>query len=251
MALPLMYTELAGWWQLISRPSDYEEEAGIFARALLKALPDARTMLELGSGGGNNASFLKKRFQNTLVDRSPGMLAVSRGLNPELRHIEGDMRSVRLGETFDVVFIHDSVMYMTTEADLRAAMETAFVHLRPGGVVLIVPDDTRETFRPTATTGGEDGETLTPSIPGRALRYLEWTYDPDPSDNTCIEEFAYLLREGAQEVRCVYDRHIFGLFSRAEWLRWLEETGFAAWAEKFGHSEVPEEVEMFMGRKPL
>jgi trans-aconitate methyltransferase len=85
----------------------------------------------------------------TLVDRSAAMLAVSRRLNPECQHVEGDMRSVRLvGHRFDGVFIHDALMYMTTEHDLVQAMETCFSHCRPGGASLFVPDYVRETFLP-------------------------------------------------------------------------------------------------------
>ena len=57
-------------------------------------------MLELGSGGGNNAFHLKSKFEMTLVDLSPQMLAVSRTLNPECEHREGDMRTVNLGTHF-------------------------------------------------------------------------------------------------------------------------------------------------------
>ena len=46
------------------------------------------------------------------------------------------MRTLRLGRTFDAVLIHDSIMYMTTEADLAAAALTAFVHTRPRGATL-------------------------------------------------------------------------------------------------------------------
>ena len=99
-----------------------------------------RTVLELGSGGGNNASHLKARFDMVLVEPSAGMRAVSRALNPECEHIDGDMRTVRLGRQFDAVFVHDAVCYMTTESDLRLAIETAFVHCRPGGVALFAPD---------------------------------------------------------------------------------------------------------------
>lgn len=247
--LPLMYTELAEWWPMISHFSHYAEEAGIFERTILAALPDARTLLELGSGGGNNASFLKKRFAVTLSDRSPAMLEVSRGLNPELPHHLGDMRSLRLGQTFDVVFIHDAVMYMTGEDDLRAAMQTAFEHLRPGGVLLMVPDYTKETFRPTTEIHGDDGDSLDPPVPGRAMRYMEWSYDPDPTDTTAVEDFVYLLREGADSVRTVYDRHIFGLFPKATWMRLLAETGFAPSALPFDHSEVEGVTDMFLGVK--
>ena len=217
--------------------------------AIQDALPEARTMLELGSGGGNNASFLKQNFQVTLVDRSPAMLEMSRQLNPELPHHTGDMRSVRLDQTFDAVFIHDAVMYMHTEADLRAAMQTAYAHLRPGGIILMVPDCTKETYRPNAEVHGTDGDAVDPPIPGRAVRYMEWTYDPDPDDTTAVEEFVYLLREGADDVRSVYDRHIFGLFPKATWLRLLEEVGFTAQALPFDHSEVEGITDMFLGKK--
>jgi hypothetical protein len=43
---------------------------------------------------------------------------------------------VRLGLQFDCVFVHDAVVYMLTERDLRQAIETAFVHCRPGAVAV-------------------------------------------------------------------------------------------------------------------
>src|SRR5690242_17703724 len=108
--------------------------------------PAPRMVLELGSGGGNNASFMKGAYEMTLVDISPGMLAVSRAINPECQHIEGDMRMLRLGRTFDAVFVHDAICYMTSAKDLKAAMRTAYEHCRPGGLALFVPDHVRETF---------------------------------------------------------------------------------------------------------
>ena len=87
---PKLYNELAAWWPLLSAPDDYAEEAAIYQRILLEAsgIP-THTLLELGSGGGNNASHLKARFNLVLVDRSPGMLQVSRALNPEMRTCRG------------------------------------------------------------------------------------------------------------------------------------------------------------------
>ena len=81
----------------MSAPSDYEEEAAFCERALAESCDgECRHVLELGSGGGNNASHMKRRFTMVLADRSPGMLAVSRALNPECEHVEGDMRTLRL-----------------------------------------------------------------------------------------------------------------------------------------------------------
>jgi SAM-dependent methyltransferase len=249
-ALPLMYTDLAEWFHLLTRPEGYAEEAAVYARTIREAVPGARTMLELGSGGGNTASHLKRDFAMVLSDLSPQMLAVSRRLNPELEHIEGDMRSLRLGREFDAVFLHDAVMYMTSEDDLRRAIGTAHAHVRPGGVVLIVPDFTRETFHEGAHTGGHDGEDVTPAQPGRALRYLEWVYDPDPRDTRFLVDFAYLLREpGSAALKGFIERHELGLFRRETWLQLLQDAGFEARALPFEHSKAETVTEMFLGVK--
>ena len=124
MSSEKLYSELADWWPLLSRPADYEEEAHIFRETIIQnSKRPPKTMLELGSGGGNNASFLKRYFAVTLVDLSADMLRVSRNLNPECEHIQGDMRSIRLERTFDIIFIHDAIGYMSTRAQLEQACE--------------------------------------------------------------------------------------------------------------------------------
>ena len=74
-----------------------------------------------------------------LVDLEPAMLALSQHLNPECVHLQGDMRSVRLGCQFDCVFLHDAVSYMASHADLASAVTTAFAHAAPGGVAMFQP----------------------------------------------------------------------------------------------------------------
>lgn len=218
--LPKLYGELAPWFHLLSAPADYAEEAGIARNLLIEASATPPvTLLELGSGGGNNASHMKAHFQMTLVDLSERMLDLSRKLNPECEHVQGDMRSLRFGRVFDVVFVHDAVMYMTTEEELRQTIETAFVHCKPGGVALFMPDVVRETFVSLTTHGGHDGE-------DRGIRYIEWTFDPDPSDTMYTVDFACLLRDGRGPVRVVHDHHVFGLFPRETWLAISRDVGF-------------------------
>ena len=91
VALPRhrLYGELASWWPLISPPEEYAEEAAFAASLLRTANPPTRTVLELGSGGGNNAFHLKNEFEMTLVDLSDEMLTVSRQLNPDCDHLAG------------------------------------------------------------------------------------------------------------------------------------------------------------------
>jgi SAM-dependent methyltransferase len=243
--LPRLYTEFADWFHLLTAPADYAEDARLYLDLLAEAAgAPPRTLLELGAGGGNNASHYKRSVRATLVDLSPGMLALSRRLNPECEHLRGDMRTVRLGRTFDAVLVQDAVLYLTTEDDLRRAMATAFVHCLPGGVALFAPDYVRETFAPATTHGGHDG-------PGRALRYLAWIRDPDPDDTTYVVDFAYLFHEDGRPTRSAYDRHVQGLFGRADWLRLLQEVGFRPAERPFAHSELPAgSVTVFLGRKP-
>jgi len=156
----------------------------------------------------------------------------------------GDMRTIRLGRLFDAVLIQDAISYMATETDLRQAIETAFVHCRPGGVALLAPDYLQENFRPSTSHGGHDGK-------GRSLRYLEWTRDPDPTDTTYEVDFAFLLRAADGTVQVAKDRHILGLFSRADWLRILTDTGFHPVPVPFEHPELePGKSEVFVCRKP-
>jgi SAM-dependent methyltransferase len=217
---PRMYHDLARWWPLLSPPSEYDEEAA----DLLGRLPRSSgsrplTMLELGSGGGSLAAHLKQHYHLTLTDLSAEMLAVSRAINPECEHVQGDMRSLRLHRHFDLVLIHDAIMYALEPEDVRATLLTASLHCRPGGTIAVLPDYVRETFAPGTDCDGHD------AADGRGLRYLEWRWDPDPADNTYVVEYAFLLRESDGTVTVEHDRHMEGLFPRADWLVWFEEAG--------------------------
>ena len=217
------YDELPAWWPLFSPPVHYAEEAeDLLVRLARDRRTSGATLLELGSGGGSLASHLKQHFALTLTDRSAGMLAVSQTVNPEAEHILGDMRDIRLGRRFDVVLIHDAIMYATEPHDVLATLRTAAAHCRQEGRVMVLPDYVAETFTSGTESGGEDADD------GRALRYLEWTWDPDPRDHTYVADYAFLLRQPDGSTTAFHDRHVEGLFSLAQWSSWFREVGLAA-----------------------
>jgi SAM-dependent methyltransferase len=238
------YGELASWWPLISPASDYEEEAAELAALLHEASIPVRDVLELGSGGGHNASYLKAWFTLTLVDLSPDMLDVSRRLNPGCEHLQGDMRTVRLGRLFDAVFVHDAVDYMTTQDDLRQALATAFAHCRPGGVAVVLPDHTTEIFEPGTDHGGHDSED------GRGIRYLEWTWDPDPADTWVHTAYAFVLRHADGTVESSHETHRLGLFPRGTWLRLLRDVGFEPRLHRERSTEDRPPRDVFVAHRP-
>jgi hypothetical protein len=213
---PRLYGELADWFHLLTAPAEYADEADLYRQVLREACDEPpRTVLELGSGGGNNASHLKE------------------GLRVDARRpLARDAAAQPL-----------AVSYITTEEDLVATVATAAAHLRPGGAALFVPDFVRERFEPRTDHGGHDGE-------HRALRYIEWCWDPDADDTTYASDFAYLLRE-RDDVRCVLDRHVCGLFPRATWLELLERAGLEGRHLVAPPEEEPAGAELFVGQKPV
>jgi hypothetical protein len=244
-----LYTDLAPWFHLLTAPEDYELDAQHALDVLTGTIGEPpATVLELGSGGGNSASHMKAHATLTLTDLSEEMLALSRTINPEVEHVQGDMRTMRLdGRTFDAVFVHDAISYQLTEADLRAAFETAFVHLRPGGAAIFEPDITREVYADATHQGGHDG------ADGRQLRYLQWRTDPDPDDTWYVDEFAILLHEADGTSRVAHEAHRLGMFPQATWFSLLAEVGFVdvrAVPSPYGDHDQGVGAESFVGRRP-
>jgi SAM-dependent methyltransferase len=242
-----LYGELASWWPLISPPAEYGEDAALIEAVFDSAGQPVHTLLDLGSGGGHVATHLKNGRSMTLVDLSGEMLAVSRRLNPDCAHVQGDMRTVRLGRTFDAVLVHDAIDYVTSQKDLCLVIETAFAHCRPGGLTVFAPDHTAETFRAGtgAGGGGDDGS-------GRQASFRERMSDPDPDDDWILAEYEFSLRLADGTLQVVPEAHRLGSFRRDTWLRLLAGAGFgpttrvAASAGSAGR----ESRVMFVGYRP-
>lgn len=215
-----LYGDLAWLWPVMSPPEEYADEAGYWLRELRSRLPAGRRrVLELGTGGGHFLHQLVPEYDAVAVDPSEAMLAHSRRLNPGVTHYVGDMRTVRLGETFDAVLIHDAISYMLTEEDLRAAFTTARAHLEPGGLLIVAPDHYADTFTSPYVDDDtkSDGETT--------LTYVEYSVVLDPHGTTVETVYTYYIaRDG--ELRVEMDRHTTGLFPLATWARVLSAAGF-------------------------
>ncbi len=215
-----LYGDLAWTWPIISPPEEYEAEAEEAYRLLREhGGREPKTLLDLGCGGGHFDRTLQKHARLTGVDVSESMLGLARALNPEVTYVRGDMRSVRLGKTFDAVAIFDSIDYMLSEEDLRAAFLTAHAHLEPGGVFLTCAEETKEGFRQNRS------KVTVRSKGGVHIAFLENAFDPDPADTTFENTFVYLIRRGG-DLGIETDRHLCGLFPFQTWLSLLRDVGF-------------------------
>ncbi len=236
-----LYDDLADWYPLLTPLQDYQEEATEYAAILRNALgPGRRRVLELGAGAGHNAYYLQSELAMTLTDRAPRMLDHARRNVPDAQFFVGDMRDLRLRQTFDAVFIHDALAYLTTLADLRATLDTAAAHLDAGGLILLLPDDTQECVHMDTECHGTDGD-------GRSLRCMEWSWSDPSQPNVVVSDFVFALRTGHDVPQVVVDRHLTGLFAAADWLATLDAAGFDA--ERLQRAAPLEDYPMFLGRK--
>ena len=211
-----LYGDLASCWPLLAPPEEQAEAAG----ALRTLVPAGGSLLELGSGSGALASHLPADLEVVLVDRSPEMLAVSRQANPGRRHVQADLRALSLGRRFDLVLLHDAVMYLVDDGDLETVLAVAAAHLAPGGRVVVVPDVVEEDFTETVLSGtGEDPAT------GRACVLTEWHWDPAPGDGRSRAEMTLMMRAPGQPVCTVHESHELLLRSRGDYWAALSAAG--------------------------
>lgn len=216
-----LYTDLAWLWPMWG---DATEEYAhycehVTAQIRKYARRPVTTLLDIGCGGGKNALNLKREFDVTGVDLSSVMLKQAKNLNPECVFVQGDMRTCRLSRTFDAVLMDDAISHMNCLADFAAAFRTAHAHLNPGGVLVVTPDVTTETFVQNRTT-------VTPAAQAALdVVFVENVYDPDPSDEHYETTTLYLIRDHGR-LRIETDHWTMGVFSLDTWRGVLRETGF-------------------------
>ncbi|QYO62007.1 class I SAM-dependent DNA methyltransferase [Leptolyngbya sp. 7M] len=141
-----VFHEYARYYDLLYRDKDYSGETQFIHQLIQAHAPHAKSLLDLGCGTGAHATLLAKAgYQVRGVDLSQEMLQkanerrlqLASVLSSKLCFSQGDIRQIRLNQTFDVVLsLFHVISYQTTNADLLAAFQTVKEHLKPGGVFI-------------------------------------------------------------------------------------------------------------------
>ena len=230
-----LYNDLAWLWPMWGDAIGEYTHWCDFVTSLIRKYSelDARSILNIGCGGGKNAFNLKRDFEVTGIDLSEPMLDLARRLNPECEFIRADMRDCCLGREFECVLIDDAVSYMASRSELAATFQVAYRHLRPGGVMVVSPDDTTETFEQNRTSVSHAESRTRPD--NIDVVFIENNYDPDPDDETYEGTMVYLIREDGK-LRVETDHHTLGLFPLQAWRETLRKTGFGIHEESYDQS---------------
>jgi SAM-dependent methyltransferase len=116
---------------------DRAEHAAYIRSLLKKHHPRAKTVLEFACGTGSVLKQLQPYYDVAGVDLSRDMLAIAKEKLPGIRLVQGDMRTVDLGEQFDVVLcVYDSINHLTQFRDWEALFRRAREHLNDSGIFL-------------------------------------------------------------------------------------------------------------------
>ena len=168
---------------------------------MFRALAGSRggTVLELGCGTGRVAIPLARDgLRVTGVDYSAAMLDVARfrakAEGVRATWVEGDMRDVRLGRTFNTVLVpFGSLQHMATPDEVVQAMETVAAHLGRSGYAVIDieaphPEDIEPGPHPLVmhwTREWEGGQVsklvAVDAHPSEGVREVTFHYDVQPA----------------------------------------------------------------------
>ncbi len=194
------------------RGKDYEGESAFAVRQILARDPAARSLLDVACGTGSHLKYFAKWFDHVEgVDLTEEMLAVAREHVPDIPVQQGDMRDFDLHRTFSAVTcMFGSIGYLKTTAELDAALHSFARHLAPGGVVVIEPWWSPDTFTP----GHVGGDVVT--VDGRTISRVSHTVHHAERSASRMTVH-YVVADARTGIRDFTDVHVMTLFTREEY----------------------------------
>lgn len=203
------------------RGKDYAAESAITVRAITERAPRATRLLDVACGTGSHLKYFASSFTEVAgLDLSDDMLRITRDRLPDIPLYRGDMRAFDLGRTFDAITcMFSSVGYLESTDELNATLSSFARHLTPGGVVVIEPWWSPDTF----LNDYVQGDTVT--VDGRTISrtsHSVWAQERMASRM----EVHYVVAEPKQGIRHFTDVHVMSLFTRAEYEEAFRLNGF-------------------------
>jgi SAM-dependent methyltransferase len=200
---------------------DYEDEASRVVDLIKRyRKSEGRALLDAACGTGGHLKYLVGGFECTGVDLRREMLAVARKKAPSAKFVRGNMATVRLGRTFDVITcLFSSIGYLKTYRQLARTFHNFSRHLRPGGVAVLEPWMTQRAYlvgRPGLNVyNREKMKIVQVTVAKKTGMVVRMTLH-------------FLVAEGNRPVRYYVDRHDISMFNTGRMLRMMERAGLKA-----------------------
>lgn len=222
-----MHDGFARYYDKLHHFKNYEEQTRLLVGMLRDAHPGATSLLEVACGTGLFTEHLATCYQVEGLDISEEMLAQARRKMPGLTFHHGDMQAFRLGRTFDVVAcLFSSIAYARTEAALSQAIGTMARHVAPGGILVVEPFFSKETYWVD--------KVFMNTLDEEQLK-ISWIYVSGKlGDEACLDYHFTVGTPGG--VEHFTERHVLGLFGAEDYARAFTSAGMTFRYDPQGHA---------------
>lgn len=223
------FKTIAGYYDLM-----YAEEAACRAeckqvRALAVKYDRSGNgrLLDIACGTGAQSRIFSAWYAVTGLDLSAEMLGKARENAPNAAFCEGDMCDFALKGKFGVIVnLYGSIGFAENDERMRASLRCCRGHLAEGGVFVLTPWDTRETFQPSLVAdAGERG----------GLSYCRMEAVRLADEHHAEVEMHHLLGRDGKITECRYTQRLC-LWSEMEYRAALKAAGFRV-LERLGADE--------------
>lgn len=215
-----MYSRSAKYYDTIYSFVDYRAAAAKLVERVRKENPGASSLLDVGCGTAKHCSYLDAEFEQIEgIDISPQLLEIARARLPDRAFHEGDMVNFSLDRQFDVVSCLFSVIGAAETLErMRGAIRNMAMHLRPGGLLLVEPWFSPETYWTGHVTSNHVDE--------KALK-ITWMYIAKKEALVSVLDINYLVGTPTG-IEHFTEQHRLGLFTNEEYIEAFAAAGLQA-----------------------
>lgn len=211
-----MFTRSARYYDALYDFKDYAAAAREIHAVIQRYNPRARTLLDVACGTGRHLEHLGAWYGVEGLDINSDLLAAARLRCPNVPFHHASMVDFSLPSRFDAITcLFSSIGYVRTVENLAATLASMKRHLVPGGVILIEPWFTPESYWT---------DTITANFVDEPATKIAWMYTSKVEDGLAVLDIHYLVGTPAS-VEHFTERHELGLFSHDQYCAAIEETG--------------------------
>ncbi len=212
-----MFLESAQYYDVIYSFKNYQAEVQQLVAIINEHhLSEVKSLLDVACGTGKHIQYLKDHYEVEGLDLSQDLLDFARQRNPGISYYHADMVEFDLGRAFEVVTcLFSSIGYVKTHENLSRALTCMARHLLPGGLLIIEPWLTPDTWNP--------GTVHAHFIDEPDLKIARVNTSSTKGRLSCFD-FHYLI--GTPEgTKHFVERHELGLFETDEMQAALADAG--------------------------